>query len=633
MRDRKNFALYENALKSVGIKAVKESTDTFLSAYEIQVLMNLLRILDNPKQDIPLASLMIAPLLGFTSTVIALIRINTHDDTIFSAVKKYNQSPLKEKIAAMFDVINSLKQMSYTLSADALLQAIYDRTDFLNVFSYRYSDGKKKKANLRLMTKYAKSFSQNNFFGGISEFIMYVENIIRIKGDFSSALNNTESDDAVLIKTIHKSKGLEYPFVFLCDIARRYNESDLSEPFVFHSSHGAGVRFQKRADFSEDTDASNPDEWKRYKTFPQFILTQIRKKELRAESLRLLYVALTRAKERLFIAFEKQDIDNSSVIFRDKNGTVPPEIIHNCSDFLSLLSISLSSHPDGFIFRNEKQNHAPNLFITKFFSHEKSLETKEEKAPRHKSSPTVVKQLLETWNQTYPFDDVNNTAKLTVSEIALNSDLARVYSVRNISLNFNNAISETPKLTASEKGTSMHRFLQKCNFNNAEKNLDDEIENLKNVGVMSNLEINGLNRNKLRKFFLSDLYNHVIKPTNPENVHREYKIYAKLCDISLDERLKMEYNISEDSFLQGVTDIVIEKDDGLVLIDYKTNANFFHDNEKKSSQMQFEEHLKALYNLQLKVYAAAVSAIFNKPIKLSCLYSFALDRDVKIELD
>jgi ATP-dependent helicase/nuclease subunit A len=630
MRDRKRFSAFENALKSVGIKSAKESTDTFLSAYEIQVLLNLLRVLDNPKQDIPLASLMMSPMFGFSSDEMAEIRISDRKSPLFTAVINYEKSPLKNKISHMFEVINFLRQLSRTLSADDLLQVIFDRTDFMNSLSYRLSDGMKKKANLRLMIEYARAYSYNDFFGGVSDFIRYVENIIRNKGDFSSASNNSESEDTVLIKTIHKSKGLEYPFVFLCDVSKNYNEQDLREPLIFHNEYGVGVRYQKRAEIDRisDTDFSI----KRYKTFPQFVLTQFRKKELRAESLRLLYVALTRAKERLFIACNLKDLRELDTNITSRNSVIQPEIIHNCTNFLSLLSISLSLHPDGWIFRNENPNTAPTLFETKIIPAKKDNEDAQTSVFSYEPEEETVNKLLEMWNDKYPYSDANNTAKLTVSEIALNSDLARVYSVKNISLKSSKSISETPKLTASEKGTAMHRFLQKCDFVNAENNVEDEIQKLLNAGILSGLEVIGLNQTKLQEFFRSNIYKGMIKTAKPEDIRREYKIYAKVCDIALDERLKIEYNISDDSFLQGVTDIIIENDDNLVLIDYKTNANFFRDDDQMTSEQRFEEHLKALYNLQIKVYAAAISAIFDKPVTGSFLYSFALGREVEIKL-
>jgi ATP-dependent helicase/nuclease subunit A len=625
MRDRKRFSAYENALRKVGIKAAKESTDTFLSSYEIQVLLNLLRVIDNPKQDIALASVMMSPMFDFTSDEMAEIRLTDRNSSLFTAVKNYDLLPLSEKINSMFDVINSLRSYSRTLSADALLQLIFDRTDFMNSLSNRFGDGMKKKANLRLMTEYARAFSQNDFFGGVSDFIRYVENIIKAKGDFSSAVNNAESEDSVLIKTIHKSKGLEYPFVFLCDIAKRYNEQDIREPLIFHNEYGIGVRYQKRADFDDDKNT------KRYKTFPQFILSNFRKKELRAESLRLLYVALTRAKERLFIATTKQDL-NENIKKNPVNESVPqPEIVHNATDFLSLFSAALSRHPDGWIFRDEAPAVSPTLFCTNIISSNNYDEVTDDSVFSYEPDPVVVKKLSELWAQKYPFDDTEKAAKLTVSEIALNSDLARIYSVKNISLRFDkNTISETPKLTASEKGTAMHRFMQKCDFAAAEEDADIEINRLLHAGIMSELEVSGLNRAKIREFFRSSLYRTTIKQTKPDGIRREYKIYAKVGDIGLDERLKKEYNISDDSFLQGVTDLIIEKDDSLILIDYKTNANFFRNDDRNSSEKLFEEHLRALYNLQIKIYAAAISAIFDKPVKGSFLYSFALGRAIEI---
>jgi ATP-dependent helicase/nuclease subunit A len=647
MRDRKRFSVFEKALQNAGIKAVKESTDTYLSSYEIQVLMNLLRILDNPKQDIPLVSVMMSPMFGFTPEDMAQIRLS--DETgrapIFTVIKSLSGE--HKRIADMLGVITELKNLSMILSTDALIEAIYDRTDFLNAVGYRYTDGRRKKANLRLMIRYAKSYAANDLLAGVSGFIRYIERIIEKKGDFASAPNVGESENAVQIKTIHKSKGLEYPFVFLCDTAKNYNEHDLSEPFLFHPLYGSGVRFQSR-----ETDNETPP--KRYKTFPQFALIQIRRRELRAEAVRLLYVALTRAKERLFISFSDDDrkvVKPFSKAWQASGGkTDIAERAEECRNFLELLACALIAHPDGGIFRGtddipknssaltaidgvQKPTKTPTLFNTIIIgeSVSETAETPEvSDVPYYKPDRTVISKLQEIWQQQYPDSDTRKAAKLTVTEIALNSDIARVYSVKNISLRFDSAIADTPKPTASEKGTAMHRFLQKCDYNLAAADVRRESERLCMNGIMSRRECECLNYGRLAAFFASDFYREKIK--NAGEIFRETKIYVKLSDIDLDENLKKEYNISDDSFLQGVADLVIKQPDGLILADYKTNGNFFKADEEHglSSETLFTEHLKKLYTLQLRIYASALSAIFGSKVKEAYLYAFAANKGISI---
>jgi ATP-dependent helicase/nuclease subunit A len=515
----------------------------------------------------------------------------------------------------MLSVIEKLKEISMTKSTEMLIQAIYDQTDFLNAVSFRYTDGAKKKANLRLMVQYAKKYAQNDFFAGVSGFVRYIENIVKMKGDFSSAANTDITDNAVQIKTIHKSKGLEFPFVFLCDTAKNYNESDLSEPLLFHPFHGAAVRFQTRAD--ENGDTSNI---KRYKTFPQFILSLVKKNELRAESLRLLYVALTRAKERLFISFSEEDLDDLSDNFSS------PE---DCINFLSLFTYVFGKTEEGGIFRNEPIiNNENAVFKTIVIDGNNDEKSNEVNTKIYKPNEETVARIISTWSKKYPFPDVNKTAKLSVTEIALNSDLAKVYSVKNISLHFDTAIAATPALTASEKGTAMHRFMQKCDIRT--QNVREEINKLMSDGLLSKPEAESLNITRLEKYFKSHFYRRHIFGVSDEKIHREYKIYAKLCDIHLDETLKREYNISENSFLQGVADLVIETEDGLLLADYKTNGNYFAPENGLSAEELFTEHMKKLYSLQINIYAAAVSAIFGKPVKNAYLYSFAINREIRI---
>jgi ATP-dependent helicase/nuclease subunit A len=635
MRDRKRFSVFEKACQNAGIRAVKESTDTYLSSYEIQVLLNLLRILDNPKQDIPLASVMMSPMFGFTPEDMAEIRLSDENarTPLYTVVKSLVAD--NKRIADMLDVISGLKSLSQILPTDALIEAIYDRTDFLNAVSFRFSDGKRKKANLRLMIRYAKSYASNDLFAGVSGFIRYIERIIEKKGDFASAPNVGESENAVLIKTIHKSKGLEYPFVILTDTAKNYNEHELSEPFLFHPVYGSGVRFQSR-----ETENQTPP--KRYKTFPQFAISEIKRRELRAEALRLLYVALTRAKERLFIAFSEEDtkvFEPLSKAWQASGGNFnTSDRAEDCKSFLELFACAFINHPDGDIFRNEKiTDKNAKLFNTVIKDNNAltvSEETEADKEHIYTPDPSAINKLTDMWQKLYPESETRKAAKLTVTEIALNSDIARVYSVKNISLRFNsldnNAITDTPKLTASEKGTAMHRFLQKSDHSLAEADVKKEAERLLSVGLLSRREYECLNFGSLERFFASAFYTEKIK--NAGEIYRETKIYAKVSDIDLDVSLKKEYNISDNSFLQGVADLVIEQPDGLVLVDYKTNGNYYKDDRVLgiSAETLFMSHLKNLYTLQIRIYASSLSAIFGKPVKESYVYAFAVNKEIKI---
>jgi ATP-dependent helicase/nuclease subunit A len=619
MRTKAAFSEYENALFEVGIKSAKESTDTYLSSLEIQILLNILRVLDNPNQDIPLASVMLSPLFNFTVSDLALIRLRDKRMSLYESVKSFDKEPQKGKIAAMAKLLKTLKTYSYTMSADAFIQHIFDSTDLLYSLGFVHGDPEKRKANLRLMTEYAKSFSANEVFADVSGFIRYIENIIKNGGDFSSSANNVESDDAVKIKTIHKSKGLEFPFVFLCDVSRGINKKDLQKSWIYNSSYGVGVRFQNR------------DELKRYKTFPQIVITELEKKELFAESLRLLYVALTRAKERLFIAVDYEDISDVIQPKSVTNNAPSPALLHNCNNFLSLLAIALSKTPDGAVFRGEKAPENPTLFRTAFVDFKSETENELDQSFKVYEDENLKEKFLSMWGDVYPHQEIGQAAKLTVSEIAINSDITRVYSVRDISLHFDSAVSETPKLTASEKGTAMHRFMQKCDFALAGKGIDGEINRLVASGILSELDVTGLNRKKLHEFFESKVYKNVISAISSEKIRKEFKIYAKLSDIRLDERIKKEYNISDNSFLQGVADLIIEREDDILLLDYKTNVNFFREKDGKSSLELFTAHMRELYSLQINIYAAAVSAVFGKKVSKKLIYSFAISDTIEIQ--
>jgi ATP-dependent helicase/nuclease subunit A len=624
---RNTAALYETALERQGLRFTSDSAEGYLSSYEITLLLNLLRFLDNPLVDIPALSVMMSPMFGFSANETAEIKIfdddyikslteNCPPDSGASPDKEQNDKPrrvpfynlvlyaaengssaLREKIAAFIETTSRLRGLAFGMPLPAFLRYIYDTTDLPSAVKARFSRGEQKKANLRLLIKYASDFVGFSW-GGISGFIRYIENIKENGGDFEKAKAVSAADNAVRIMSIHKSKGLEFPFVFLCGSASGANTKEENPPLEKHSEYGFALRYQNR------------DTLKKYVTFPQHALRLINKNELRAERLRLLYVALTRAKERIFITAKHSDLYKAEEILPLL--TLPEStrnLVFSANDslFLWIMSALNLSNIDCFDVVTLGEETAANRAETPMFT-----------APEG-AAEKLAKRLIDSEKTALAAAaQSNRPARLSVTEINALKTPA-VYPLRS-ALPQKNA--DTPRLSAAERGTATHRFMQFCNFKNAFVNIGTEAERLGAAGLLSEKDIEGLDKYRLKGFFDSDFFNQRLLKS--PKIRREIEIYAKISDIPLDESLKIEYNISGGSFLQGVADLVFEEKDGLILLDYKTNRRY------NMNEDEFTEHLRELYTLQLTLYAKALEVITGKEILEKYIWAFDIGKIISV---
>ncbi|MGN1102193.1 MAG: 3'-5' exonuclease, partial [Huintestinicola sp.] len=345
LRDRARGQLYADALAAQGIKAYCEETAGYLGSREISVLINLLTIIDNPMKDIPLVSVLMSPMFMLTADEAAELRIISKDpyDRIYKSVTavldEENPAPFsaREKLERFMKIYKKLRICAASQSLERLIRTIYDSTDFLASVQ-AYADGEQKKANLRLLLEYAKSYEQNSE-GGLSGFLRYLNDISEKGGDFVRASVVSPAANIVSIKTIHKSKGLEYPFVFLCGSTKLFNLTDTYASMQVNLDYGAGFRIQKRETLQS------------YSSFPQYVIGSINRSETVSEEMRLLYVALTRAKEKLFITIPKDEKTDNRIAAICTNlvtyGGITEDMTAEARSMQDWLLQVLLTHPEG----------------------------------------------------------------------------------------------------------------------------------------------------------------------------------------------------------------------------------------------------------------------------------------------
>lgn len=613
MRGNRNIPVYARELENLGINTESGGESGYLKARETSVLINLLRVTDNPLLDTPLMSVMLSPMFMFTPDEAAEVRLINTRAHIYSNLCTglgMNDSPpvfegeLLSKAKLLHSIITELRLHVSACTLQELIRKIYDSTDFMSVMQL-YGDAGKKKANLRMMLEYAGNYEKNSD-GGLSGFIRYIDRILESGGDFEMAPESHSSQNAVSIKSMHKSKGLEYPFVFIVGTGTRFNNSDSIKPFRFSYDMGLGFRLQ------------NPEKHERFSTLPYEVLNETGRLKSISEEMRLLYVALTRAKERLFITM---NCDESAA----KKACNYAKMIHSQQGITRQLAASANSMGDWLLMcliSHGKSAELRELFgICESFRYSNDFAVEYEycKLPeyeekimdmpekRAEADSGMTEKLERMFSFSYDLKDSALTAKLSVS------DVSKEQSGRASSLK-RPEFARNSRLTPAEKGTALHKFLQFANFEAAEKNIRREIERMYEYGYLTKKQAESIKEDDVRAFLESEIYRCMKECVR---IHREKNFLVAIDDLDIDGELGEEYR-STSGMLNGVIDMVLEFEDSLVLVDYKTD------------HVSDINELRELYSPQLDLYRKALELIESKPVVKSLIYSFHKRTEIEI---
>lgn len=627
------------ALEAVGLKAYSEETSGYMRAREIAVMVNLLRVIDNPMQDMAMASVMMSPVLSFTADETAVIRglcgtgksYTKNLYQIINAVGKdesvhereaekitIDNEVIVKKCIYATELIKRLRFYAAGMSLTRLIRKIYDETGFFAVASV-YENSRQKRANLRLLLEYAASY-ENGDDGGVTGFIRYLDSVYQSGKDFHQAVTVTEGEDSVYVKTIHKSKGLEYPFVFLCGIDKEFNFSDIYQNMLLDEQLGAGFTILNHSNLTQT------------ETISHKALSVICKNKLLSEEIRLLYVALTRAKEKLFIPvvmresknvrYDTKRIVNNIAEEISRSGGINSRIVRQCNSYLKWLCAVLLCCPgnEEFIEKMEVQAKLPTVDTKAVINYVtvNCNDMEEESSGEYitlQPDRELVEKLCERYSFVYMYDSADTPSKLTVTEI-VREEKEREYGEKNPEFypQLPRLSDEIGKLSSAQKGTYTHLFMELADYENAYRDPEGELARLVNQGFFTQKEAEGVYIAAIKRFFAGEFYSRINKSGL---IIREKQFLVSFSDMAVGE--KYGKYVSSGTMLQGVADCIFKEEDGYVLVDYKT------DNVKDISELYG-------YRTQLELYKAALDLLLDMPIKACYIYSFRLNEGVEIQL-
>ena len=610
--------VYVNALKSRGINVWSDVTTGYFDSREISVLFNLLRIIDNPMQDIPLLSVLLSPMFGFTPDEVTAIRLLDRNAAFYLALRRQAESG-DVKCRAFLETLSGLRADSAVMPVDRLIQRIYDRTDFLAMVGAMQS-GEQRQANLRLLLDYARRY-EGTGHGGLGGFIRYIDRAVEKGQDFASANTLSENADVVRIMSIHRAKGLEFPICIVADCGKRFNKEDLRGSYLMHADLGFTMKIR---------DAE------RLRTYPTAAHESIRlqlEQEMLSEEMRVLYVAMTRAKEKLILTMASKQPEKMLLAAQESAGeeSLSAYAVRKANSYGEWLLLSIAdqlpkaaeltqmlSNVGDAGQLDESRHRVENILsldgaLILRYTPADAAQVNDDHPLLMQSEPDadLMNKLHTTLAFQYRYASLSEVpAKLAVTQISEKA------AGEKVSLRTRPEFLTEHRMTGAERGQILHRFMQFADYSLASRDLSAEIDRLVREGYFLPYEAEALSRKRLTAFFDSQLAARIL---SADRAIREFRFFDERSAIELYPNLASEF-ADEKILVQGVADCVLMESDGLVLIDYKTD---FADSP---------EALADRYRTQLFLYSRALEKSFLQPVKERILYAFHFDRPIAVDL-
>ena len=655
------------AMRQAGIPAVVNERDGYFEAQEIQLLLSLLQIIDNPEQDLPMAAVLHSGLVGLDANELGALRL-TGDGSLWSVMPLYTEQAQDERLLQFIAHIERWRTLSRRHGVADLLWDVYETLDYVNYVG-AMPNGLVRRANVMALYERAKGFESSGF-RGLFRFLRFVESLRDSNQDMAVANVVTEADDVVRLMTIHKSKGLEFPVVFLSGVQKKFNTMDFNSPLLVDKNGGIGLK------------GYYPDIRVSYPSMPWLYCKSIKSDAMKAEEQRILYVALTRARDKLFLTgyINKEIKKEKGVGAHIKHAALTQtqalgaDLIKAGNSYLHWLLIAFARHLDGGTpLRNIIELEGETNFDlldrqcqVKVEIHDGSLYGDlDYKADVDETTINTVRvlgkvndvalpeKIVQRFAFTYPnLVAAKTTAKISVSELKRRfaERDAEAVSATDVSMQQKpviscditedttgeNAILDTSiptisgteladsvfgrkplaiavadeVVTGAQWGTLMHEAMQWLPVKKyTQTSMTDMLDSLQAEGKFSDEERSLLSDRSLYGFFNSDLGQRLIAS---KRVERELP-FSMLFD---GNRVYPDVENGERLFLQGIIDTVFVEDDQWVLVDYKTD------------RVKSGDELIRRYKIQMDLYKEALERLTNMPVKASYIYSFRLHEAV-----
>lgn len=645
---------FGEVLGARGIPSYTASRTGYFSTTEVVTLLNYLRVLDNPLQDIPLTGVLRSPIAGCTTEDLAELRIAYPEGMIYECVKAFveeyrehrimeeEKRRLGEKLSHFMDTVNTLRDMAAYTPVHQLILEVLERTGY-GSYAKAMPDGAQRSANLNMLVEKAMEYEKTSY-RGLFNFVRYIQKLQQYQVDYGEVNLSGAGESAVQIMTIHKSKGLEFPVVFAAGMGKRFNFRDMNASILIHPELGIGA------------DAILPDK----RIIAASLCKQIIRRELLKESLgeelRVLYVALTRAKEKLILCGAVGDLENQimalSVLRDNKEELISLGMRMRGKCYWDYVLPALARHrcmngifQEYGIFMNRNNplyGDASEFVVKKITAADLTENEVVEQAERE-----MKKEVLKNWNPgivydseireelerrfsfVYPYEYLKELpVKVSVSELKKRSyhseqdleetvDYEQDEELQPLIPHFIEAKKEEG-YTGAFRGTAYHRVMECLDYQrtDTQEKLRVQLEELVSLKKMEEKEAASVRIRDILHFVESALGHRMKAAALQKKLFREqpFVIARKASE------LEGEWQCEEDVLVQGIIDAYFIENDEIVLVDYKTD--FVRNGE--------EQKLIDRYHVQLEDYAQALERMTGRRVKERYIYSFTLGKEIRL---
>lgn len=627
--------VFHQELESMGIPVFADTSTGFFKRSEVQVVMSLLQIIDNPMQDIPLISVLRSPIAGFTSEELMDIRLEDKDNSFYEALIKASdkEDSLGAKSKAFLERLEIWRDKALHMPTDELIWYLMNDTGYYS-FVGAMPQGNQRQANLKVLFERAKQYEETSF-KGLFNFINFINKLKTSSGDMGNAKILGENDDVVRIMSIHKSKGLEFPVVFLGGAGKQFNLQDANKTLLLHEELGFGI------------DLVDPDRRIAYATVPKLAIKQRIRLESLSEEMRVLYVALTRAKEKLIITCCDKNLEKSvarwAAALDCEEDRLKPDLVARGSRYLDWIGLALMRHKDshellktyGIDFSNGKaiDGDESTWRVTTwkkedfYDMHIEEVQDDEtnllEQLEQEKDKVQLHEEIVRKLEWKYPYERIAKLpVKLSVTEVKRMTSAQEEEPVQNIFkteyLKKPRFMESTKKMTAAEKGSVMHYIMQHLDLRNIDtiEAIKEQIQRLYEEEYITEEWAKAADVKRIYSFFSSPLGKRI---KNAAKIYREmpFNIEVSPEEIYPDEGLECS---EEKILIQGIIDLYFLEGDKLVLVDYKTD--YVDDNNI--------DQIISRYRTQIKYYEKALEIALKRNVDEKYIYLFHIGEAVQL---
>lgn len=588
--------VYAENLRALGIPAWAAVSGGFFAASEVASILAFLSVIDNPNQDIPLLSVLMSPVYGFTADDMAKLRAERGDESLYVSLLR-SEDP---RYARVREEIARFRVLSATMPSDTFIEMLCTETGFENIVR-SMPEGESRLANIRLLEKYAAEYESHGY-NGISGFVRFIERLKKNRSDMESANIVSENADVVRVMSIHKSKGLEFPVCIIAGCGRRFvvDRDDLR----LHPQMGLGIRL-----IDTETGA-------RRTTLPREAITLALSDSDAAEELRVFYVAMTRAREKLILLSTVKnaggELQKLSAQITQKE-QIAPYAVNSVTSISQWLMLCALRHPDGESVRKYigmDSDYILRMHYTPWEVRVHIPEIAEETETTDRAGialpdPVLKEKIRAALDFTYPFAvQTNMPTKVSAS------GLAAVQAEREGEEMLSRpAFLGAKGMTPTERGTALHDFMQFADFTMAAVQPEHELERLVRERFITEEQAGAVDKRRVAMFFKSALGRRILRA---DNVWKEQRFIAAVPAGLIDSTLTGE-DAEQPLILQGAVDCMFEENGKLYIVDFKTDRCYN------------KAELWGRYGVQLKLYSEAMAQVTGKTIADCMLYSFYMN--------